>query len=92
MAILREFGTELHDLFDIIVDFVHRFDITFTTAHAHAKRYLSVWNRYLIMQTAILLTCSDGQDGGTENTVEYARKNGCKVCLISVVRKEYASH
>ena len=35
MATLREFGTETKELFDIIVDSVHRFDITFTTAHAH---------------------------------------------------------
>ena len=35
MVTLREFGADNIDLFNLIVDSVHRFDITFSTAHVH---------------------------------------------------------
>ena len=35
LVTLREFGAENNDLFNLIVDSVHRFDITFSAAHIH---------------------------------------------------------
>ncbi len=35
LVTLREFGAENNDLFNVIVDSVHRFDITFSAAHVH---------------------------------------------------------
>lgn len=35
LVTLREFGVDNSDLFNIIVDSVHRFDITFSSAHVH---------------------------------------------------------
>ena len=35
MVTLREFGAENRDIFNLIVDSVHRFDITFSAAHVH---------------------------------------------------------
>lgn len=35
MVTLREFGADNTDLFNVLVDSVHRFDITFSAAHVH---------------------------------------------------------
>lgn len=35
LVTLREFGQDNHDLFHVIVDSVHRFDIAFSAAHVH---------------------------------------------------------
>ena len=35
LVTLREFGQDNNDLFNVIVDSVHRFDITFSAAHIH---------------------------------------------------------
>lgn len=35
LVTLREFGAENRDIFNLIVDSVHRFDITFSAAHVH---------------------------------------------------------
>lgn len=35
LVTLREFGLDNNDLFNVIVDSVHRFDITFSAAHVH---------------------------------------------------------
>lgn len=35
LVTLREFGQDNNDLFNVIVDSVHRFDITFSAAHVH---------------------------------------------------------
>ena len=43
-------------------------------------------NRYIVQQADLLLACFDGQEGGTKNTVEYARRFGCPVCLIPPVK------
>ena len=38
-------------------------------------------------KAGILLACFDGKEGGTKNTVEYAQRNGCRVCLIPPLKK-----
>ena len=50
--------------------------------------FLLARNLYLVTQADILLACFDGQEGGTKNTVEYAQRNGCRVCLIQPLKKE----
>ena len=48
--------------------------------------FLLARNLYLVTQADILLACFDGQEGGTKNTVEYAKNTGCRVCLIPPVK------
>jgi len=44
-------------------------------------------NRYMVQQADVLLACYDGKEGGTKMNVDYAKANGCPVCLLSPNRK-----
>lgn len=68
---------------------IDRADVMTVLSHEYTKKYFFARNHYLVSQADILLACSDGQESETKNAVEYARQNGCKVCLIPPVRKEY---
>ena len=61
---------------------IDRADVVTVLSHEYTKSCLFVRNLYLVTQADILLACLDGQEGGTKNTVEYAKRNGCRVCVI----------
>ena len=67
---------------------IDRADVVTVLSHEYTKGCLFARNRYLVTQADILLACFDGKEGGTKNTVEYAQRNGCRVCLIPPVKKE----
>ena len=67
---------------------IDRADVVTVLSHEYTKGCLFARNRYLVTQADILLACFDGMEGGTKNTVEYAQRNGCRVCLIPPVKKE----
>lgn len=73
---------------------IDRADVVTVLSHEYTKSCLFARNRYLVTQADILLACFDGKEGGTMNTVEYAQRNGCRVCLIPPVKKEcrYKEH
>ena len=73
---------------------IDRADAVTVLSHEYTKSCLFARNRYLVTQVDILLACFDGKEGGTKNTVEYAQRNGCRVCLIPPVKKEcrYKEH
>lgn len=58
-------------------------DMVTVLSHEYAKSCLFARNRYLVAQADLLLACYDGKEGGTMHTVEYARRSGCPVCLLS---------
>ena len=62
-------------------------DMLTVVSHEYTKNCLYARNRYIVQQADLLLACFDGQEGGTKNTVEYARRFGCPVCLIPPVKK-----
>lgn len=62
-------------------------DVVTVLSHAYTKGCLFARNRYLVTQADLLLACYDGQEGGTKHTVEYAKQNGCRVCLIPPVKQ-----
>ena len=66
---------------------IDRADVVTVLSHEYTKSCLFARNRYLVTQVDILLACFDGKEGGTKNTVEYAQRNGCRVCLIPPVKK-----
>lgn len=49
-------------------------DMLTIISHTYTKNCLFARNRYLVQQTDLLLACYDGQEGGTKNTVDYARR------------------
>ena len=67
---------------------IDRADVVTVLSHEYTKGCLFARNCYLVTQADILLACFDGKEGGTKNTVEYAQRNGCRVCLIPPVKKE----
>ena len=67
---------------------IDRADVITVLSHQYTKGCLYARNRYLVTQADLLLACYDGQEGGTKNTVDYAQRNGCRVCLIPPVKKE----
>ena len=67
---------------------IDRADVVTVLSHEYTKGCLFARNRYLVTQADILLACFDGKEGGTKNTVDYAQRNGCRVCLIPPVKKE----
>ena len=51
----------------------------------YTKSCMFVRNRYLVDNADMLLAAYDGQPGGTEMTIRYARKMGIQVCCIKPV-------
>lgn len=66
-------------------------DMITVLSHVYTKGCLFARNRYLVAQADLLLACFDGKEGGTKNTVEYARRNGCPVCLIPPLKRNGAA-
>lgn len=62
-------------------------DIVTATGHAYTKGCMFTRNRYLVNNADLLLAAYDGQPGGTAMTIDYARKIGVQVLVISPLSK-----
>ena len=60
-------------------------DIVTATGHQYTKSCMFARNRYLVDNADMLLAAYDGQPGGTEMTIRYARQMGIQVCTIPPV-------
>ena len=60
-------------------------DIITATGHAWTKSSLFERNRYLVNNADMLVAAYDGQPGGTDMVVRYARSIGIQVCRIQPV-------
>ena len=60
-------------------------DIITATGHNYTKTAMFTRNRYLVDNADLLLAAYDGQPGGTEMTMRYARQMGIQVCCIKPV-------
>ncbi|MBQ6594761.1 MAG: DUF1273 family protein [Clostridia bacterium] len=60
-------------------------DVITATGHAYTRSAMFIRNRYLVNNADILLAAYDGQSGGTQMTVQYARRMGIQVCCIRPV-------
>ena len=58
-------------------------DIVTATGHQYTKSCMFARNRYLVDNADMLLAAYDGQPGGTEMTIRYAKQMGIQVCCIS---------
>ena len=63
-------------------------DIVTATGHAYSKSSIFARNRYLVDNADMLLAAYDGQPGGTEMTIRYARQMGIQVCCIPPCRAQ----
>lgn len=66
-------------------------DMITVLSRAYTRGCLFARNQYMVTQADLLLACFDGKEGGTKHTVEYAKQNGCQVCLIPPVVPPAAS-
>lgn len=57
-------------------------DIVTATGHEYTKSCMFLRNRYLVENADLLLAAYDGQPGGTQMTVQYAKQMGIQVCCI----------
>ena len=57
-------------------------DIVTVTGHEYTKSCMFARNRYLVDNADLLLAAYDGQPGGTQMTVRYAKQAGVQVCCI----------
>lgn len=60
-------------------------DMTTAIGHEYTKSCIFARNRYLVNNADMLLAAYDGQPGGTEMTIRYARQQGIQVCCIRPV-------
>ena len=60
-------------------------DIVTATGHEYTKSSMFARNRYLVDNADILLTAYDGQPGGTQMTIQYAKQTGIRVCCIKPI-------
>ena len=60
-------------------------DIVTAIGHEYTKSCMFNRNRYLVNNADMLLAAYDGQPGGTEMTIRYARQQGIQVCCIRPV-------
>ena len=60
-------------------------DIVTATGHQYTKSCMFARNRYLVDNADMLLAAYDGQPGGTEMTIRYAKQMGIQVCCIKPV-------
>ena len=59
-----------------------RADMVTATGHEYTKSAMFTRNRYLVNNADVLLAAYDGQPGGTQMTVQYAKQMGIQVCCI----------
>ena len=57
-------------------------DIVTATGHEYTKSCMFLRNRYLVENADLLLAAYDGQPGGTQMTIQYAKQMGIQVCCI----------
>ena len=57
-------------------------DLVTVTGHEYTKSCMFNRNRYMVNNADMLLAAFDGQPGGTEMTIRYARQQGIQVCCI----------
>ena len=57
-------------------------DMVTATGHQYTKSAMFIRNHYLVNNADVLLAAYDGQPGGTQMTVKYARQMGIQVCCI----------
>lgn len=60
-------------------------DTVTATGHEYTKSAMFTRNRYLVNNADVLLAAYDGQPGGTQMTVQYAKQMGIQVCTIPPV-------
>ena len=60
-------------------------DLVTVTGHEYTKSCMFNRNRYMVNNADMLLAAFDGQPGGTEMTIRYARQKGIQVCYIRPV-------
>ena len=60
-------------------------DIVTATGHEYTKSAMFARNRYLVDNADVLLAAYDGQPGGTQMTIQYAKQTGIQVCCIKPV-------
>ena len=60
-------------------------DMVTATGHEYTKSAMFTRNRYLVNNADVLLAAYDGQPGGTQMTVQYAKQMGIQVCTIPPV-------
>ena len=60
-------------------------DIVTVTGHVYTKSCMFVRNRYMVENADLLLAAYDGQPGGTQRTIQYAKQMGIQVCCIKPV-------
>ena len=60
-------------------------DIVTATGHQYTKSCMFARNRYLVDNADMLLAAYDGQPGGTEMTIRYAKQMGIQVCCIKPI-------
>ena len=66
-------------------------DMITVLSHEYTKSCMFARNRYMVQQADLLLACYDGQEGGTKNTIDYARRTGCQICVIPPIKKSGAA-
>jgi len=52
------------------------------TSHYDAH-CMTMRNRFMVDNSARLIAVYDGANGGTQNTITYARKQGLDICILS---------
>ncbi len=62
---------------------VARCDFETVVQQGYAPGCMQRRNRYMVDHSARLIAVFDGQEGGTKNTVDYARRHGVEVVLIA---------
>lgn len=60
-------------------------DMVTATGHEYTKSAMFTRNRYLVNNADVLLAAYDGQPGGTQMTVQYAKQMGIQVCCINPI-------
>ena len=68
-----------------IRDRILAFIVSYQEEHGYTKSCMFNRNRYLVNNADMLLAAFDGQSGGTEITIRYARQKGIQVCFIRPV-------
>lgn len=58
-------------------------EVTFLQ-HSYTRDCMNRRNRYMVDRSDVLLTCYDGQPGGTMNTILYAERRGLKVIIVNI--------
>ena len=68
---------------DRYYEILNQCDEKIILSKTYTKTCMNDRNKFMVDHSSVVIACYNGQPSGTENTIRFAKENGCKIRLIN---------